>query len=548
MAVVQGEFWTEQFSKTSGLPYSGVLLYHYAAGTSTPKTVYVDAAMTTPAAQPVVGDTRGRVSFYGDGDYRLVVRSSVVDGSLDLYDWDNVKLTAKAATLRGENQGTVYPPATSANRGQLFAKTDALGNLVEVAIQKDTAFSALFLLGAALSSIVQFGKGADLSSAGTLTLGSDGNAWDVIGTVGIQGLTAKPAGTVIWLRFTGVLTLTYNATSLKLIGNQDYTTSVNDLLAFLSLGNGNWEEVSRNGVLPVGAGGTGIITATQNGVLLGGGTNSPIVVTAAGAASRLFGIGSGGGAPSFIQLTNGMIPSGLITQAHIAKPSIGTPELKTATTAASVQGSTYNVTQFLSVTMNDYSFFPSFTAERLPGGSTPFRDATANWDAYPNLSDPNNTLGRFRMYVRGPAPGYDGGIYRALARWRYMTASDNPHVWIIADQDTGHIVAAWWSDDPLPEGAAPIAMKGRTARRVTAGEFEQLSIPPRAIAAAEERMAVEQLKPDHLVYRAIQAHADDPAPVRWLMDEMRVRDGRVSPMTPEEKAARLPKIMPVERM
>ena len=43
----------------NGAPLSGGKLYFYATGTSTPKTTYSDAALTTPNANPVVLDAAG---------------------------------------------------------------------------------------------------------------------------------------------------------------------------------------------------------------------------------------------------------------------------------------------------------------------------------------------------------------------------------------------------------------------------------------------------------------------------------------------------------
>lgn len=46
-------------SDANGLPCPGALLYTYVPGTTTPRTVYTDSALTTPASFPVVADSTG---------------------------------------------------------------------------------------------------------------------------------------------------------------------------------------------------------------------------------------------------------------------------------------------------------------------------------------------------------------------------------------------------------------------------------------------------------------------------------------------------------
>ena len=244
MSTTDGALFFQNFRKADGTPYSGVRLFHYVAGgTTTNKDVFSDAPMTSTAAQPFVGDTNGWIKVYGDGEYRFLVKSSVADGDLTLFDLDPIKLTAKSATLRGENQAASYPAATAGNRGQFFAKTTA-GNVVEVGINKDgSGFSAFQLQSDPYTTTVQWAKGADLASAATLTLGTDGNSFDVTGTTQISAISTKTAGTWIRLRFiSSGCTVVNNATSLRLRNGQNYSSSAGDVLDFYSIGSGNWQE------------------------------------------------------------------------------------------------------------------------------------------------------------------------------------------------------------------------------------------------------------------------------------------------------------------
>lgn len=92
------------------------------------------------------------------------------------------------------------------------------------------------------SSPFIFAKGADIASAAALTLGTDGNYFDITGTTGITSITAKSAGFVAILQFDGVLTIT-DGSNLKLAGN--FTTSADDTLILICDGT-NWHELSRS--------------------------------------------------------------------------------------------------------------------------------------------------------------------------------------------------------------------------------------------------------------------------------------------------------------
>lgn len=102
-------------------------------------------------------------------------------------------------------------------------------------------------------------KGANIASAATLTLGTDGNYFQVTGTTGITGISSAPAGTEIILEFQGALLLTHNGTSLILRGATNYTTVAGDVLRFISEGGGNWRQSSIVGT--TGAAG-GVLTGT----------------------------------------------------------------------------------------------------------------------------------------------------------------------------------------------------------------------------------------------------------------------------------------------
>ncbi len=93
-------------------------------------------------------------------------------------------------------------------------------------------------------------KGGDLASGTTLTIGTDGNFFDVTGTTTMTAFSTLQAGTVIFLQFDGAVLLVHHATKLILEGAVNRTTEAKDIYQFISLGSGNWQEISRSLVTP----------------------------------------------------------------------------------------------------------------------------------------------------------------------------------------------------------------------------------------------------------------------------------------------------------
>lgn len=80
-----------------------------------------------------------------------------------------------------------------------------------------------------------------IPSAGTTAIGAASSTNVLIsGTTAITAFDTAQAGIVRRVRFSGVLTLTYNATTLLLPGGANITTAANDCADFESLGSGNW--------------------------------------------------------------------------------------------------------------------------------------------------------------------------------------------------------------------------------------------------------------------------------------------------------------------
>src|SRR5574343_332378 len=67
------------YLSNAGVPLAGGSLTFTNTGTTTPKAVYSDKALTVPLTNPVVLDSSGRapVDIWGSGSYRVVVKDSV---------------------------------------------------------------------------------------------------------------------------------------------------------------------------------------------------------------------------------------------------------------------------------------------------------------------------------------------------------------------------------------------------------------------------------------------------------------------------------------
>ena len=100
----------------------------------------------------------------------------------------------------------------------------------------------------AVNGVISQSKGADIASASSITVPTDGNFVTITGTTAIAAFTTTQAGTLFYCRFTGTgLNITYNATSMITQWARDYLTVPNEIMAFLSLGSGNYTCWSMNG-------------------------------------------------------------------------------------------------------------------------------------------------------------------------------------------------------------------------------------------------------------------------------------------------------------
>ena len=85
-------------------------------------------------------------------------------------------------------------------------------------------------------------QGANIASASTVNLSTaTGWAVTITGTTTITAFSSQTAGNAYLLTFSGILTLTHNATSLICPSGASITTAAGDTAIALSLGSGNWK-------------------------------------------------------------------------------------------------------------------------------------------------------------------------------------------------------------------------------------------------------------------------------------------------------------------
>lgn len=92
-----------------------------------------------------------------------------------------------------------------------------------------------------VGGILKLSKGADVASAAALTLGTDGNSFDITGTTTITSIATLGVGTHVTLQFDDILTLTHHATDLILFNDEDIITAAGDVAEFMEYATGDFK-------------------------------------------------------------------------------------------------------------------------------------------------------------------------------------------------------------------------------------------------------------------------------------------------------------------
>ena len=140
----------------------------------------------------------------------------------------------------------------------MSAVTDVIADIARIDSIEVTAGNAAPKANPVFTGVVSTAKGANIASATALTLGTDGNYFNVTGVTTITSIaTTSHIGTTFKLEFDGILTLTHNATSLILPSGANITTAVGDVAEFVEISSGNFKCVNYER-----ADGTGLVSAT----------------------------------------------------------------------------------------------------------------------------------------------------------------------------------------------------------------------------------------------------------------------------------------------
>jgi hypothetical protein len=187
----------------------------------------------------------------------------------------------------------------------------------------------------------------------------------------------------------------------------------------------------------------------------------------------------------------------LATKFYVDNINVGASQLKTSNGSMTTAGSPQNVL------MNNFSFFPSFTAT----------GSSAAIGTYSGQADPVDQVGRCQL----PA--------NSVMRWLYLTGSDNPRIWLVYNPTTGVIDGAWCSDDPTPNdapGVTPIPPSTDQVIGYTPTDLQYITLSAASLHAADVKIATENLNPANRLYRALQIQANDSAPGPYLIAHCKI--------------------------
>lgn len=197
---------------------------------------------------------------------------------------------------------------------------------------------------------------AIVASATTTDIGAAASqSVEITGTTTITGFGTVAAGTVRRGRFSGILTLTYNATSMILPSVTDITTAAGDTFEAVSLGSGNWRIYTytrADGTALVGGAGGGLGYSLQVG---SSATWSPTA-----------------GVTAYVGGAFSVVPDGNSRRYAVVVPQAGTLRRFTYAIRCAGLGSGENVT--MTVRHNGASVG---TAVTVPFSSSPLRGVSA---------------------------------------------------------------------------------------------------------------------------------------------------------------------------
>lgn len=405
-------YYTPQVQEqdSSGDPLAGAKLYYYEPGTTTLKDVYQDAGFVTAHTNPVVADAAGRFDpIYLNGSYKVKLTDS---DDTEIWTEDNISAgtssdffattTSISTTTQIDSTYDRQHLRLSGDIDLTFEAAATLGAGFMITLQNDGTNSItldpnsseqingattievaprgggiLLCNGASFSFIGQetrntWSKGADIASATALTLGDDGNYFDVTGTTAIETIsTTGYVGTVIKLHFDGVLTLTHDATDLILPTGANITTAAGDEAEFIEYASGDYRCTNYQ---------------RADGSVLG---DLPLAQIASGTANRLIGY-DGSGDPTEVTVSQNLtLSGGALTGAAAASTS--TAGVVEKATQAEIEAETADVY----ADCNDMFYHPGIAKAAVYvtySGGTPSANGSYNISSLTDTAVGNVTI------------------------------------------------------------------------------------------------------------------------------------------------------------
>jgi hypothetical protein len=265
-----------------GAPLVGGQLFTYSAGTSTPVATYTDNTGGTPNSNPVVLNSRGEANVWllPNVGYKFTLEDAAgniiwtVDqvfnsqlltlfGGVDTGAANAYVLNFATPFTSYANGEVIYFIPSFTNSGPSTLNVNGLGPIPIVNINGTPLGAGQITFGQTTQvmyyngnfqllsigsftgvTIGTFGQETPIASAATTDLGTAAaHVVQITGTTTITsfGNSASITAPIYHVRFTGSLTLTYNATSLNLPGAASIITQPGDALLAQYLGNGNWK-------------------------------------------------------------------------------------------------------------------------------------------------------------------------------------------------------------------------------------------------------------------------------------------------------------------
>lgn len=285
MARKLNPFSGRQFLDANGDPYSGAKLFSYEEGTFTKATLTQDQAGVTSHTNPILLNTKGEPADAGgasqpmwqaDGVGIKLVLAPADDTDppvAAISTWDELEgindtavsgggaewvtgatptyVSATSLTLVGDVTTTYHPGRrikTTNSGGTIYSTISAsvYTTLTTLTVVNDSGtldsgLSAVeYSILSSTNRALPTGKGADLASAATMTIGTDGRFFDVTGTTTITAINPVSVGTEVEFQFDDILTLTHHATNLILPGGANITTAAGDVAKFREYASGDW--------------------------------------------------------------------------------------------------------------------------------------------------------------------------------------------------------------------------------------------------------------------------------------------------------------------